>query len=109
MSGSLPSRRIISGKMRLLAFMNQLHTCRTLKLAACDNINFSWSDGYALYLCSASQVFNILTDSFGRLPRLLRALAEVMIVVAVVVVVVVNVNVIAIVVGVCLFLLDVSS
>lgn len=68
--GSLPSRRIISGSMRLRALINQLqtfnlvnqkltnifynkyrikqHTCSTVKLASCDSVNFSASLGYAL-------------------------------------------------------------
>ena len=46
--GSLPSLRMISGRILLLALMNQLQTWRTVKPASWARASFSASLGYAL-------------------------------------------------------------
>lgn len=65
--------RMISGRILLLALMNQLQTWRTERLAELARSNFSWSEGYALYRWSYSQCRRILTESFGRFPLRFRA------------------------------------
>ena len=50
-SGSFPSRLIISGRIRLLALMNQLRTCFVVSSVFIARISVSARVGYALYRC----------------------------------------------------------
>ena len=54
-SASLPSRRMISGRIRLLALMNQFCTCFVVSSVFVARISVSARVGYALYLCWKSQ------------------------------------------------------
>merc|ERR1740128_1030518 len=63
--GSFPSRRIISGRIRRLALINQLQTCRLVSPASLARDIFSASLGYALYRWSYSHFFNTLMESLG--------------------------------------------
>lgn len=47
-------------------------TCNTVRSESWDSVTFSASLGYALYRCSYSHRFNILTEWAGRLPRFFR-------------------------------------
>merc|ERR1740128_777714 len=72
--GSLPSRRMISGRIRRLALINQLQTCRLVSPASLARDIFSASLGYALYRWSYSHFFNTLMESLGRFPLRLRGI-----------------------------------
>ena len=50
-SGSFPSRLMISGRIRLLALMNQVRTCFVVSSVFIARISVSARVGYALYLC----------------------------------------------------------
>ena len=66
--GSLPSFRIISGRILLLALMNQLQTWRTVNPASWARASFSASLGYALYRCSYNHLRRTRMASLERFP-----------------------------------------